>query len=93
MTWKFEHPRNLGVITVQRILDRETSVVYVSHDDDDGSWQFFDGNPVTEEDARVVGLGRIIDLDPTLMDLADLPEGFVAMRNSRQDGWLRKPKS
>lgn len=92
MTWKFEHPRNLAVVTVQRILDGETSVVYVSHDEYDGSWQFLDGNPVTEEDARVVALGRMVDFDPTLMDLANLPEGFVATRDSKGDGWVSRPK-
>ena len=92
MTWKFEQPRNLAVITVQRIVDGETSVVYVSHDEEDGGWQFLDGQSVAEGDARVVGLGRMVDSDHTLIDLANLPEGFIATRESKGARWVRMRK-
>ena len=38
--WPFESPRNLAVITLDRIMDGRNPILYVSHDEDDGGWQF-----------------------------------------------------
>jgi hypothetical protein len=93
MTWNFAQPRNLAVITLARVISGERTVLYVSHDEDDGGWQFLDGAAFAETDARVVGLGQMVDSDPTLADLADLPEGFVATRSSALDIWVRSRQS
>ncbi|RLJ39565.1 hypothetical protein [Acidovorax sp. 106] len=90
MTWNFLQPRNLAVITTNRVVAGENEVLHVSHDEDDGGWQFLDGAAFAEADALVVGLGRMIDSDPTLAELADLPEGFVAKRRSKSDAWVRE---
>ncbi len=92
MTWNFAQPRNLAVITVARVVAGDSPVLHVSHDQDDGGWQFLDGSAFAEIDARVVGLGRMVDNDPTLAELADLPEGFVATRDCAGGKWLRKSR-
>jgi hypothetical protein len=90
MTWNFAQPRNLAVISLNRVITGESDVLHVSHDQDDGGWQFLDGSAFAESDARIVGLGEMVDSDPTLSELADLPEGFVATRSSKTDAWVRK---
>jgi hypothetical protein len=62
--------------------------LYVLHDNE-GDWQFYTGEDVSEADARVVGLGNIIKRDPTIADLAELPIGWIATRKSKNDDWQR----
>jgi len=65
-----------GIITLDRIVDGRRPILFVSHDVDDGGWQFLDGDGVTEKDARVVSLQELVERDPTLRELADLPVGW-----------------
>jgi hypothetical protein len=62
------------------VLETGAPVLHVSHDADDGSWQFLCGTTDDPADARVVGLGRMCDRDASLLELADLPEGGHAWR-------------
>jgi hypothetical protein len=64
--WPFKDPPSLAVITLKRILQTEQPIRYVSHDRDDGGWQFLDGGDVYDEDAIVVGLGTMLRLDSTV---------------------------
>lgn len=77
------------MITLARILRGESPLRLVSHDGDDGCWQFLDGEHVFEEDAVVVGLGEMVQFDPTLRELADLPEGAFAWRSAPDQRWQR----
>ena len=87
--WPFPDPEETEVVTLDRIVRREAPILLVSHDIDDGGWQFVDGNQVFEEDGEVVLLGEIAQLDPTVIDLADLPIGWHAWRPSRDQPWRR----
>jgi hypothetical protein len=89
--WLFTDPRNLAVITLRQILDRERPILYVSHEADDEGWQFLTGEAVTPDEARVVGLGTIAKLDPSVFALADLPLGWKAWRLTVNDPWQRSP--
>ncbi|OJW18953.1 MAG: hypothetical protein BGO49_18095 [Planctomycetales bacterium 71-10] len=85
--WPFEEPPDAEAITLDRILDGEAPVRLAARDDD--GWQFLDGEHVFEEDGRVVLLGEIVQLDPTLLDLADLPVGWHARRPDLGSPWTR----
>src|SRR5262245_5966479 len=41
--WPFADPEDTAVITLDRILRGESTLRLVTHDEDDGSWQFLDG--------------------------------------------------
>ncbi|GIO15372.1 hypothetical protein J19TS2_49270 [Cohnella xylanilytica] len=88
--WSFQDPETTAVITTQRILSRERPILYVTHDEDDGMWQFLDGDPVSEEEAAIVSLGEIVGRDSSLSQLADLPLGWTAWRDSGDGDWQRK---
>ena len=90
MRWRFADPPHLAVITTQSILTRADWIACVSHDADDGGWQFLTGEPLSEEDAAVAGLWQIVELDRTVEDLADLPTGWLAWRVSPTSPWHRK---
>ena len=93
--WPFSDPPNLAVIVNWEILRGEAWIAYVSHDEDDGGWQFHtnDPGPPKESDAAVVGLSEMLDRDATLADLADLPLGWRAWRETPTSPWHRKRKS
>lgn len=87
--WPFSEPESTEVITLDRILRGESHVRLVTHDADDGSWQYLDGEHVFEEDARVVTLRIMTELDSTLLALVSLPCGWYAWRDSVDDAWHR----
>ena len=89
--WSFKEPDSLAVTTLARILDGSKPILYVVHDED-GDWQFLDGDDVSEEDAKTVSLKRIVGLDPSVKSLADLPTGWAAERRSPDQPWARSQR-
>lgn len=63
--------------------------MFVTHDEDDGIWQFLDGDEVNVENAVIVSLAEIVSFDHTINDLFDLPLGGYACRKSRKERWFR----
>jgi hypothetical protein len=88
--WPFAETRNTASITTRQVLDG-APILRVSHDADDGSWQFLCGTTDDPADARVVGLGSMLARDATLGEIADLPEGCRAWRNAPGSAWQRSP--
>jgi len=88
--WPFSAPRNEAVITSKGIMDGSDHILFVTHDEEDGGWQFLSGESLSENDAAVVGLGQIAELDPTVFSLSDLPEGWTASRASVDASWHRE---
>lgn len=86
--WLFDDPPNLAVITTYHVFEG-APILYVSHDEDDGGWQFLTGEIASEADAKVVSLKRIIYLDSSITELADLPLGWIATRSRVGDIWQR----
>jgi hypothetical protein len=91
--WNFMEPPNEAVIADRKIIDGNDWIAYVSHDAADGGWQFHNSEmgPVTEADAAVVSLRNIVELDPSIIEIANLPRGWHAWRESRGASWRRAP--
>jgi hypothetical protein len=89
-SWLFDDPKNVAVFTTRQVIVAHHPILYVYHDKDDGAWQFHSGDKSTMEDARVVALSEIVDIDPTVMELADLPFGRMAWRNNVSEPWQRR---
>ncbi|MBX3388173.1 MAG: hypothetical protein KF691_01815 [Phycisphaeraceae bacterium] len=87
--WPFEDPRNVATISLRRIVFSGRPVLYVEHDDEDGTWVMLDDEPMTEKDACVVALEEMVVRDPTLIELADLPCGWEARRDFVGGPWRR----
>jgi hypothetical protein len=87
--WPFADLDNLAVITLKRVIQGNSPVLLVTHDADDGGWQFLDGAEAAVEDAALVSLREMVQLDPSLFELADLPVGWSARRSSPGDPWER----
>lgn len=90
--WSFEDPPNTAVFTSVTILDDRDWVHYVTHDDEDGAWQFHgNSGPTAMKDAAVIGLGHMLKIEPRIEELADLPLGWHAWRDNREASWSRAP--
>jgi hypothetical protein len=89
--WPWDQPPNCAVITLRAIVENGAPILHVTHDLDDHGWQFLDGHDVKMEDALLVSLSEIVDLDPLIAKLADLPPGWRAWRRSTSDTWVREP--
>jgi hypothetical protein len=87
--WPFAEPENLAVFTLKRVIRGESPILLVSHDEDDGGWQFLDGAEAAVEDAAIVSLREMTRIDPSLLGLADLPVGWSARRSSPAAPWRR----
>ncbi|MGC4007164.1 MAG: hypothetical protein QM811_30160 [Pirellulales bacterium] len=68
---------------------RESQPILYAVHDEDGGWQFLDGGTVSDEDASVVSLKQIVELDPTVNALSDLPRGWAAERDAVDEPWQR----
>ncbi|MEO0474980.1 MAG: hypothetical protein AAF085_03270, partial [Planctomycetota bacterium] len=68
--WPFADPPNVATITVRQITDRTTWIHYVSHDANDGGWQFLSRDNFSMEDALVVALSTIVAVDPSVCSLS-----------------------
>ena len=91
--WPFADARNAAVITVRQIVHNGEPILRVSHDKDDGCWQFLEWETPEEEDAMVVALETIVALDPSVKELADLPLRWRAFRREFGGQWYRKPET
>ena len=83
MNFNFSEAKNTMVITTK-------DIVLVSHDEDDGMWEFLDGEDVKEENAVIVSLDEIVEIDDTLNELYDLLLGYIAYRENKGAEWIRE---
>jgi hypothetical protein len=88
MMWPFPTPPNTATVTVRQIIEDGDPILYVVHDAEEG-WQFLTGGKFVVEDSRLVALRVMVELDPTLRQLADLPPGWEAERTDRNQPWRR----
>lgn len=88
--WKFGDPKNLAVMSTRKVFSSASWIAYVSHDADDESWQFY-GNEaeIDHDDLILVGLVEVVELDETVAQLADLPLGWHARRDTKTSPWRR----
>lgn len=85
--FKFKELENKAVFTCNHILKGEP-ILYVSHDME-GDWQFLCGQDNhSEENAKVVSLKEIVELDNSVNDLYEMPKGVGAERDSVGKKWI-----
>jgi len=89
MKWKFHDQPNTACFTTSQVI-KGSPILRVYHDYD-GDWQFH-GSPKSSahgNDAKLVSLQSIVDHDPSLSALYDLPYGWRAERKSLSSPWIR----
>jgi Family of unknown function (DUF6882) len=87
--WKFNDPRNLAVFVTEDLLTGDEPVAYVSHYVAYGAWQFH--SSASDAELECVPLERVVARHPSLNQVADLPLGWSASRESPEQAWQRSP--
>jgi len=88
--WPFDQPRNCATFTLRQVMDREEPILLVSHDADDHGWQFIGTTSANMNDAMLVSLHEVVRVDPTVLEVADLPPGWQALREYKGGPWTRR---
>ena len=75
-------------MTCKHVLDGSASILYVTHDEDDGMWQFLCGaDGHTEEDAKIISMKEATEIDESINALHEMPLGVGATRESVGAEW------
>jgi len=69
-------------------MDSGAPILHVSHNSDDGAWQFLGWETPKVEDGIIVCFEHIVEKDPSVVELADLRLGWHAWRESLNDAWV-----
>ncbi len=87
--WKFPDSPHTSAFLSEAVHSGLEPVTYVSHDLDDGAWQFLGDTMAGGEKPVISCLHHPIDKDPSLNELADLRLGWYAERATPKDPWTR----
>ncbi len=75
-----------AVFTCCHIIEENKPILYVKHDCE-GDWQFLCGTTHTTKDARIVSLAEILQIDQDIHLVANLKNGQIAERKSKDNKW------
>jgi hypothetical protein len=91
VSWPYEDsrfPPDLGVVVMRTILDGKMPVLQVVHAAEDW-WGFADGVNSPNGDASITAhVHHVLEIDPSLAQLAALPPGFKADRDDHDSPWV-----
>ncbi|WP_440225653.1 hypothetical protein ACQQ2N_10425 [Dokdonella sp. MW10] len=90
LSWPFDLAINTAVFTTRQAMEGLEPVREVYHDRD-GDWQFLCGTSMATEDLKVVCLGCVIEADPTIGELSEMPPGWCATRHGPGGEWIQEP--
>lgn len=87
--WPFDQPPATAAITTQQVLEGHP-VNLVVHYADDHSWAFQCGTSNEDKDGRVISMEEAVALDPSIVEVASLPPGWIAWREQPGAAWVRE---
>jgi hypothetical protein len=87
----FDELLSTTVFTTRRVTELSYPVLVVSHDAEDGAWQFLCGTTNDPKDGVTESLASMVGRHPELEELADLPRGWIAWREDETHEWVREP--
>ena len=83
--WIFQDTPDTAVTTTKSVLDGVDWIQDVFHDSADGMWEFHPSKEaITEDNVKVVSLAFIVQIDPSVEVISDLPVGWRATRHSKR---------
>jgi hypothetical protein len=84
-----DRKRIFGAQTCTHVLNDDSPILLVSREKSGDVLALCGSENDTPEAMRDVPLDRLLDLDPTLNLLADMPDGWAAQRETADDDWAR----
>ena len=80
MEFPFYASPDTATIVCCHILECQAPILCVSHDEDDGMWQFLCGGTHETDEAKLV--------DNSVSTLKDMPCGYYAEGKTHDDDWI-----
>jgi hypothetical protein len=74
---------------MRQVMDGREDILLVTHDEHDHGWQFIGSTDACMEHAMLVCLAEVVQVDPSVREVADLPPGWRAKRSHRGGPWVR----
>jgi hypothetical protein len=71
-------------------MERKEPILLVTHEDGEDSWSFIGSSDGTLDNCKIIALEEAVAIDPSILQLADLPIGWSAWRDSPEDSWIRE---
>lgn len=87
MNWTFDQAENVACFTLRQIVENRAPILLVLHDLEDHGWQFLTGKEVSMDDAMIVSMREMAELDPSLLEVGHIPPGHRATRQSVGAEW------
>lgn len=92
MEFPFYDPPDTATIVCCHVFEGKP-ILYVSHDEDDGMWQFLCGSIHYDiNESKLVSLKYAFSLDHSIGALKDMPCGYYAERKTKNDNWIIKKR-
>ncbi|KLV07198.1 hypothetical protein ABT56_06560 [Photobacterium aquae] len=88
MTWSFDQDKNVAALITKQVVDQGFPILHVIHYSDDHSWAFMCGTTSNPSDTLVVSMEQAVSFDTSLYEIATMPPGCIASRNSVEEDWL-----
>jgi len=89
MIYKFNDPKNTACFVCNHVFNKERPILYVTHEAEDGLWQFLcgDNDHSHDDDYKVIALEQVTAIDESVNDLYEMPYGVGALRDGKLSGW------
>lgn len=84
-----DRKRIFGATGCTHVLSEERPILLVSRELNGDVLALCGGDDDSPESMMEVSLAQLLDLDSTLSPLADMPDGWAALRESVDDDWVR----
>lgn len=83
--------RVFGAQTCSHVLEEGRPILLLSRESDGEVLALCGGEDDSPAGFRSLPLDKLLGLDPSLADLADMPDGWAAVRESETQDWVRSP--
>jgi hypothetical protein len=88
MNWSFDQDKNVAALITKQVVEQGLPILQVIHYSDDHSWAFMCGTTSNPSDTLVVSMEQAVSFDVSLYEIATMPPGCIASRNSVEEGWV-----
>ena len=88
MNWNFDQDKNVAALITKQVVEQGLPILQVIHYSDDHSWAFMCGTTSNPSDTLVVSMEQAVSFDVSLYEIATMPPGCIASRNSVDEGWV-----
>jgi hypothetical protein len=90
--WPFDDHPDLGVFVTEEVFRQGLPVLWAVHDQD-GDSVFGNVSDFDERTTSLVHLSHVFADHPELAEIADLPRGWAAVRDSPDESWRREERA